>query len=167
MPELYERSFRIISRINLILAILGAAVLSAVALIIFFEVFSRTFLGASRLWVIEVAEYSLVYLTFLGAPNLLEKNQHVAIDLIYDSVRSGPRRVLTLFNSAVGALICAALAVAGLQVVLDQVATGVRKASVMAPQKFWISLIFPPVLLLLALQFTDKLLRAIVQSREF
>ncbi|KIC11166.1 hypothetical protein RA19_07370 [Leisingera sp. ANG-M1] len=165
MPELYERSSRLLSRINLILAVLGACVLSVIALIIFFEVFSRTFLGVSRLWVIEVAEYGLVYLTFLGAPYLLEKNQHVTIDLIYDAVRSGPKLLLAVFNNTAGALLCLALAYAGLQVVLDQAATGVREASVMAPQKYWISLIFPGVMLLMALQFAGKLLRTIVQAK--
>lgn len=167
MPELYERSCRILSRINLILAILGACVLAVVALIIFFEIMSRTFLGVSRLWVIEVAEYALVYLTFLGAPYLLEKNQHVAIDLIYDSVRPGARRILAIINSSLGGLLCLALAYAGLQVVLDQISTGVREASVMAPKKFWISMVFAPVMLLLALQFIDKVCRAATQSKEF
>jgi hypothetical protein len=51
-----------------------------------FEVTIRWLGGASQLWVIEVSEYALLFITFLGAPYLLAKNLHVVMDLVYDSL---------------------------------------------------------------------------------
>lgn len=165
MSDLYERGCRMLTRINLLLAILGACTLCFVALIIFYEVISRNFLGASRLWVIEISEYALVYLTFLGAPYMLEKNKHVAMDLLINSLPRLSRQILTLLNNAMGILLCFWLAYAGFHVVQDQIETGVREVSVMAPPKYLISMIFPVVILLMALQFVDKFIRAIAPAR--
>jgi len=66
------------ARINLICAVIGAALLSGIAAIICFEVVGRALGATSRLWVIEVSEYALLFITFLGAPYLLQLNRHVS-----------------------------------------------------------------------------------------
>lgn len=61
------------SRLNLYCAILGAGLLFFIATIICIEVSGRALGAPSRLWVLETSEYSLLYISFLGAPYLLEK----------------------------------------------------------------------------------------------
>ena len=135
MPDWYERVGHFFSRCNLYFAVLGAIVLAAVTTLIFAEVALRTMFGSSRLWVIEVSEYSLVYLTFLGAPYLLEKNRHVVIDLVVDALKGGSRRTLLFLNEALGTVLCAILTYAGVVVVIDQIQSGIREATVMVPPK--------------------------------
>ena len=74
------------SRINLICAITGAALLFGIAAIVCFEVLGRALGASSQLWVIEVSEYALLFITFLGAPYLLELNRHVIIDLLINGL---------------------------------------------------------------------------------
>ena len=161
MDKSLDRVRRFFSWLNLGCAILGASLLFFIATIICFEVLVRALGGASRLWVIEVSEYSLLFITFLGAPYLLEKNMHVVLDLVYDSFSRGPRILLQAFNSGVGLLVCAVLTVVGVQVVLDQFATGTREVTVMRPLSWWITASLPIGTALMSVQFLDKLVRSI------
>ncbi len=156
MPRLYLSIRHVFSRLNLVCAAIGAAILFFVAAIIVWEVLSRALLGHSRLWVIEVSEYSLLFITFLGAPYLLEKNMHVVLDIVYDSLGPGMRRLVTTINAAIGLAICAILTVVGIFVVLDQYGVGVRQTTVMAPYSFWITVSMPIGMFLMSFQFLDK-----------
>jgi len=147
------------SRINLFCAILGAALLFFIAAIICFEVAVRSFGGASRLWVIETSEYALLFITFLGAPYLLEKNMHVVLDLLYNSLSGRRKTFVQLFNAAMGFLVCAVLAVTGFQVVIEQFTIGVREVTVMRPYSWWITSALPIGAALMSVQFLDQVVR--------
>lgn len=166
MTSKYDRVMMGFSRINLACAILGACVIFAIVSFVFFEVASRYLFGTSRLWVIEVSEYSLLFMTFLGAPYLLEKNRHVVIDIVYENLSPGPKLLATLFNATLGLLICAALTYVGLTVVADQIDTGVRETTVMMPKSWWISWCFPLSMALMAVQFLDKIVRTLTAVEE-
>ena len=161
MDSSYQSLVRFFSKLNLAFAVLGAAILFFAASIIFLEVASRALTGVSRIWVIEASEYSLLFITFLGAPYLLEKNMHVVLDLVYDSLSRGWRRVAATLNAAIGFLVCAILTVVGIGVVIDQFATGVRETTVMAPQSFWFTAALPLGMFLMSFQFIDQAVRAI------
>lgn len=156
----YQTVVRLFSRANLACAVLGAAILFFVATIIFVEVVGRAVTGSSQLWVIEVSEYALLYITFLGAPYLLEKNRHVTLDLVLNSLGDGWRRIASLFNAAVGLFLCLALTVIGIDVVFDQIDSGVRETTVMAPPSFWLTMALPVGMFLMSFQFLDQGVRA-------
>ena len=153
--------WRLFSRLNLICAILGAALLFFIAAIICFEVTVRAMGGASRLWVIEVSEYALLFITFLGAPYLLEKNAHVLMDLIYNSFAGRRRLVVQALNALIGLLTCTILTVIGVQVVLEQFEVGVREVTVMRPLSWWITASLPLGAGLMSVQFLNQLLRTL------
>ncbi|KPN63614.1 TRAP-type C4-dicarboxylate transport system, small permease component [Aliiroseovarius crassostreae] len=153
MLHIYDTTKRLFSQINLICAIAGAVILFFITAIVFIEVVSRAMLGTSRLWVIEVSEYSLLFITFLGAPYLLEKNMHVMLDILYDHLGRGLKIFAKLFNAVIGTAACLVMTIVGVRVVLDQIETGVREATVMAPQSFWITAALPLGMCLMAFQF--------------
>ena len=161
MDQTLNLTRRLFSRLNLICAILGAALLFFIAAIICFEVTVRALGGASRLWVIEVSEYALLFITFLGAPYLLEKNMHVVLDLFYNSFRGRPKRVLQLLNAGIGFAVCAVLFVIGVQVVIDQYMTGTREVTVMRPPSWWITAALPLGVGLMSVQFLDHVVRTL------
>ncbi|WP_112320958.1 TRAP transporter small permease [Oceanibium sediminis] len=164
MPRTYGRIVTLFSRLNLLLAVTGAGILFFAASIIFLEVASRALFGTSRLWVIEVSEYSLLYITFLGAPYLLEKNMHVTLDLVYDNLPRGWKALAHLFNSALGFAVCVLLTVVGLDVVLDQYGTGVRAATVMAPPKYLVTMALPVGMFLMAVHFLFQIVAVFRQE---
>ena len=147
------------SRINLICAYLGAALLFFIASIICVEVTGRGLGGSSQLWVIETSEYALLFITFLGAPYLLEKNMHVVLDLVQNRSKRRTRLTLQAFNSGVGFLVCAVLTVVGVMVVIEQYGLGVREITVMRPYSWWITSALPLGSGLMAVQFLAQLIR--------
>lgn len=161
MDPILSRLRRVFSGLNLICAVLGAALLFMIAAIICFEVTIRWLGGESRLWVIEVSEYALLFITFLGAPYLLEKNMHVVLDLVYDSLSGGSRIALQFFNATIGFALCAVLTVVGVSVVMEQFEIGVRQVTVMRPQSWWITAALPIGMGLMAVQFLDQMIRSL------
>ena len=150
----------VFSRINLACAIIGAALLFGIATIVCFEVVGRALGASSRLWVIEVSEYALLFITFLGAPYLLELNRHVVMDLLVSGLSGRKKQVSQFFNSLIGLLICVVLTFVGIGVVLDQLDLGTREVTVMRPQSWWITAAMPIGTGLMAVQFLDALLRS-------
>ncbi len=156
---MYQSIRRLFSRLNLACAALGAAILFFVAAIIVWEVISRALFGQSRLWVIEVSEYALLFITFLGAPYLLEKNAHVLMDLLYNSFAGHTRLFVQGLNAAIGLVACAIITVIGVQVVIEQFQVGVREVTVMRPLSWWITASLPLGTGLMTVQFLDQLVR--------
>ena len=73
-----------------------------------FEVVMRYILKSSQIWVLEITEYGLLFITFLGAAWLLKKEGHIRMDLVINQL--GPRKqalanMITSFLSAVTLLI--------------------------------------------------------------
>ena len=149
----------VFSRINLICAIIGAALLFGIATIVCMEVIGRALGASSQLWVIEASEYALIFITFLGAPYLLELNRHVVMDLLTSNLTGERKRISNLFNGAIGLIVCIILTIIGMQVVVNQFDLGTREVTVMRPLSWWITSAMPLGAGLMAVQFLDVVLR--------
>jgi len=75
-------------------------------LLILYAVFMRYFLGNPPGWDIEVSEYILVYVTFLGTAWLLKREGHVSIDFVYTRLNARTRWVLDIVISVIGVIAC-------------------------------------------------------------
>jgi len=166
MSQTYNAIRYFFSKVNLACAVLGAMLLFLVTVSICLEVFTRALGGASRLWVIEVSEYTLLFIAFLGAPYLLEKNKHVSLDLFYNSLRGRSRRLVQSVNALVGIGACATLGIVGVHVVIDQLTIGVREVTVMRPLSWWITAAVPVGMILMTVQFLDQLVSILRGERD-
>ncbi|MGQ0335964.1 TRAP transporter small permease [Halomonas elongata] len=147
-----------VSRLNLWLAWLSGLVLVLATGLVFLEILSRLIFDRSLVWVVELSEYALLYMTFLGAPYLLEQHRHVAIDLVTEALPEWPRRLLVAAMSALAAVACGYCAWVGGLVTLDQLEHGMRETTLMRPPSYLITLVFPLGMLLLAIQFVAQTL---------
>ena len=161
MYSTFAKLSHFFSRLNLYCAILGAALLFFIATIICFEVTGRALGASSRLWVLETSEYSLLYITFLGTPYLLEKNMHVVIDIVYTSFTNTWRLIFQALNSVIGFLVCAILAIVGVIVVVEQYGLGVREITVMRPYSWWLTAALPLGAGLMGIQFLKQFIRTL------
>ncbi len=161
----YRRFMAAMGWVNLGLAMVAAAILFAVTMMIFAEVSWRYLGGRSQLWVTEVSEYSLLYITFLAAPWLLQNRRHVTVDLFLATRTGRSAQLLQVLIAALGFGLCLLLAVKGVQLVLDQYATGLRRISVMAPRSWYIFAAFPLGMALMAVQFLDQVVEALTGRR--
>ncbi|WP_189607399.1 TRAP transporter small permease [Saccharospirillum salsuginis] len=158
---LYDGVMRLFSRINFALACIAAVVLLCATSFVFLEILSRFFLGKSQIWVIEISSYSLLYMTFLGAPYMLEKQRHVAIDLLTDALGEPWRSRLAFVMSLLAALICGVLTWYGTAVAWDQFQFGTREASLLAPKSYWLTIVFPIGMGLMTVQFIDQAIKSL------
>jgi len=87
------------------MAFLAGLLLAGAVLIVSFEICMRYFLRRPQVWTVEVCEYILFILAFLGAPWLLKKGGHVSVDIVVERLNTKVRRYLNLLSCGVGILI--------------------------------------------------------------
>ncbi len=90
-----------------VLIIIACLLLTFVTLSVCLEVILRYFLNRPQVWVIELSEYALLYMTFLGAAWVLRSEGHVTVDLV--TTRLSPRG--RAFFSFVSFIICSMVSV--------------------------------------------------------
>lgn len=82
-------------------------VLLFTALIIFYDVVLRYVFNRPATWVLEISEYMLVFLTFMGLANVQKKKLHIRMDFFYIRYPPGIQKyfdfffylIMTLFSS--------------------------------------------------------------------
>jgi C4-dicarboxylate transporter, DctQ subunit len=63
------------------------------------EVVLRYFFNKPQVWVIELSEYGLLYMTFLAAGWVLKAKAHISIDLVVDRLKQRNRALFSIVHS--------------------------------------------------------------------
>ena len=101
------------------LAACAAVLLGASALAITLDVVGRNVGLGTLPWILEVSEYVLPLATFLVAPWLLRRNEHVRLDVL---LRAWPW--LNHVTNVVGLAVCAVLVLYGVRTILNSAQQG-------------------------------------------
>jgi len=144
---------RLFDRINDIFAVLAAAIILFVMLAVGTEVVMRSFFGHVTKWVLEYSEYSLLFVTFLGATWVLKRGRHVRMDII---VRLFSKKTQSLFNFItylLCAFVCMLITWYGASVTWDYYKAGYYFSTPLETPKFIILGIIPLGGFLLSIQF--------------
>ena len=91
------------------LAVIAGAMMCALTVLICLDVAVRHFRLFAMPWSLEVAEYSLLVITFLGTPWVLATGGQVSIDIVIDRLAPKARRSMRAVSYAVGAVVCTVL----------------------------------------------------------
>lgn len=70
------------------------ASMGTMALFVFANVVSRYLFNHSLVWVEELTQYQMIWVTWLGAGLALREGRHIAVDLLQDTLPERIRRVL-------------------------------------------------------------------------
>ena len=106
------------------LAALGAVIMALMALWISYEVIMRYFFQNPTIWASDLAEYAMLYSTFLAAPWLVRTNGHVRVELLLDKLNERQQHVLGVVTSLLAAAVCAVLCWQGLDATIDAAQRG-------------------------------------------
>ena len=117
------------------------------------EVLMRYFFNKPLTWTVEITEYILLYITFLGAPWLLKEEGHVRVDVLLSRLRLHTQMILNIITSILGALICFTLFCFGVQSTLDHFIRKVPVIKALEVPKFILLAIIPFGCFFLAIQF--------------
>jgi TRAP-type C4-dicarboxylate transport system permease small subunit len=134
------------------LAVIAALLLGATAFAVTLDVVARNVGLGTLSWILEVSEYVLPLATFLVAPWLLYRNEHIRLDVLL-GVWPGLRHVVQLVGLAVSAV----LVVYGVRTILNSAAQGSMVFKSVVFPEWWLFVPVPLCFGLLAVEFLRQL----------
>ncbi len=137
-------------------ASLSGILLVYVMLSVTLDVVLRYFFNRPQFWVGELAEYSLLYITFAGTAWVLRKDAHVKIDILNTMLSSRHICLLNLISSIIGIFVCSVLTYYGTKVTWDHFARGMYNPTLLEFPKGPLLLIIPVGTLLLFIEFIRR-----------
>jgi C4-dicarboxylate transporter DctQ subunit len=135
---------------------LAGVILVFIMLSVCMEVVLRYFLNRPQMWVTEVTEVLLLYITFLGTTWLLRQEGHVKVDIILNRLKPKTLALLGIFSSAIGIFVSITLTVSGFQLTWDYVQRGIYTPTAMEIPVSIIIVIIPVGSLMLLVQFIRR-----------
>jgi TRAP-type C4-dicarboxylate transport system permease small subunit len=149
----FERAWR---RLLEALAAAAALLLGATAVAVTADVVSRNVgLGAFP-WILEGSEYALPLATFLAAPWLLARNEHVRLDVLLRVLAPRKARVLERATDALGFAVCAVFVVYGVRTALESSRQGSMVMKSLVFPEWWLFVPVPLCFALLAVEFARR-----------
>lgn len=94
MRQTEQRLEKILSRFNAVLEKILAFFIAAMSLILIANVFTRYALSFSLTWSAELARYCMVWAAFLAIAVLVNRGEHLAVDLLEKALQDVPKRLL-------------------------------------------------------------------------
>jgi len=160
---LYGRNMKLGRKFNAIFdgtigagATLAAVIIAFVVIAVSFEIAMRYFLNRPQVWVMEIVEYCLLFITFLGAAWVLKREGHVKLDIVLNRLKPKNEAMVNAITSVIGAVIFLAIAWYGAVTTWDNFVRGFWVASELEPPRAPIIAIIPIGSLLLFIQFLRR-----------
>jgi TRAP-type C4-dicarboxylate transport system permease small subunit len=151
-----KRFLRLLDRTMEGLTFLAGLILVFIMLSVCSDVILRTFFQMPQMWVTEVTEVLLLYITFLASGWLLRDEGHVRVDIILNQLKPRTVALFGIFSSLIGLFVSIVLTVFGFMVTLDYFRRGVYTPSAMEIPVGWILLVIPVGSLFLFFQFIRR-----------
>jgi C4-dicarboxylate transporter DctQ subunit len=131
-------------RIIEIMALLSALSLVVAILSSLGGLVARSFFNRPQAWTVEISEYSLLYMTFLGAVWLLREEGHVRMDLVLGYLSTQKRLLVDGVVHFMIGVLSGIIAYYGLVVTLEAYQTGtLRSVTPLAPPVYLLLLPIP------------------------
>ena len=138
------------------MAFLAGIILVFIMLSVGLDVILRYFFNSPMIWVTEVTECLLLYITFLGTGWLLRDEGHVKVDIILNRLKPESTAFLGILSSLVGIFVSIMLAIYGMGVTWNYLRRGIYTPTAMEIPVAAILLIIPIGSFLLFIEFVRK-----------
>jgi TRAP-type C4-dicarboxylate transport system permease small subunit len=84
-----------------------------------YDIIMRYFLHKPTEWVVDITSLILVVSTMFGTAWVLARERHVRVELLIDKLPSKAQRVLNIFTSIIGVLVCGTFLWYSIQITID------------------------------------------------
>ena len=155
MRELTKFIFIFDKILDYFMYLAGAAVVFMV-LSVFAEVFVRLIFGFSIQWVVEINEYLVYYIAFLGTAWLLRREGHVKVDILLNVLPPRGQDVLNAITSIICAMLCLVVTYFSALTTIDLFQRHTRSLTLMATPMGYLIGIIPIGCFLLFIQFLRR-----------
>ncbi|MEI7445421.1 MAG: TRAP transporter small permease [Burkholderiales bacterium] len=135
----------------------AAAIVGAVVVLVCWDVFARN-LGAKSLpWIVEMTEYALPLATFLAAPWLMHRYEHVRLDLLAATLSPSKLALVERVAAAVCMVVSAVIVWYSIKVLLDTKQIGALVIKSLVFPEWWLFVPVPICFGLLTLECARRL----------
>ena len=141
------------------LALVAGALLCALVALTCLDVAARSFKLFPTPWTLDIAEYMLYAITFLGAPWVLREDGHIAIEIFVEPLAPPLRRAARRGSDALGAIVCAVLLYYACRALWRSYASNNLVYETFVFPEWYLYVIAPPVFLILLLLLLRRTLR--------
>lgn len=141
-------------------AVAAALLLGALALLVTADVVARNVGLGTLPWILEVSEYCLPLATFLVAPWLLSRSEHVRVDVLLTMLPRRIARALERAADAAGVAVSAVFVVYGIRAIVSSAQQGSLVMKSIVFPEWWLFAPVPVSFAFLAVEFLRRLLRA-------
>jgi TRAP-type C4-dicarboxylate transport system permease small subunit len=139
-------------------AVIAALLLGVTALLVTGDVVARNIGLGTLPWILEVSEYVLPLATFLVAPWLLVRNEHVRLDVLLTSLPPRLARALAWAGDLLGLAICAVFVIYGVRAIASSAQQGSLVIKSVVFPEWWLYAPVPACFALLGIEFVRRLL---------
>jgi TRAP-type C4-dicarboxylate transport system permease small subunit len=137
-------------------AVVAALLLGVLALLVTGDVVARNLRIGTLPWILEVSEYGLPLATFLVAPWLLYRNEHVRLDVLLTALPVGVARALDRFSDAVGLAVSVVFVVYGVRAVASSAQQGSMVIKSVIFPEWWLYAPVPVCFAFLGVEFVRR-----------
>ena len=162
-----NKMVRLLDRILNFMAFLAGILLVFCMLSISLGVLSRYLLGWPISWIIEINEYTLLYITFLVAAWTLREDGHVKVDIVLNLLPNRKKILLSLFNSFIGLIVTLIITYYGALVSVDLLLRGVYNPTLLSFPKGPLVAIITIGTFFVALQFLRNIISEWLKFKNF
>jgi C4-dicarboxylate transporter, DctQ subunit len=155
MKKIMERFDQLLN----IMMFLAGIMLIFIMLSVCFEVILRTFFNGSLMWITEVSEILLLYITFLGSAWVLREDGHVKVDIILTHLKPRIMAFLGIISSILGIFVSLVLTAYGFKVTLNCLNKSMYTPTAMEIPMALILIVIPLGSLMLFIQFIRRALK--------
>ena len=117
-------------------------------------------------WMIEVVEYGLFLLTFLGTAFVLRLGRHVVVDVVSSNLPARPRRLLAIIAAAVMIAICIVLFYYGVLVAWTAADEGSMLVKTFTIPEWCLLVVLPFAAILLGVESARRLRHALARTSD-
>ena len=152
---------RVFERVSGQLGWIAGGLTMVMMLAVMREVLGRYFLGSPSDWSLELCEYLLVGLAYLGAASTEAADGHIRIDFLYKKFRGRTRAVADIFIGCLGLCWGGMLLWQGSRMAFHSLATNARSSDAMMWPLFPSQVMIPIGTALLLLILIGKIVKSI------
>lgn len=116
---------------------------SAGIALIFYGVMMRYVFNEPKAWVEEVSAYCIVWGAMLGFSIALRDNHHIQVDMLYDKMPDGIKKLMNVFSNLCGVIFCIVYTYYGFILVIRRSTSGMVSLDVGIPM--WIVYLILPI----------------------
>lgn len=155
----------IFDRVIDFMAFLAGIILVFITGAVCYTIGMRYLFTKTTIWIIPIAEYSLLWIVFLGSTWLLREKGHITTDILYVHLKERIQHYLSGTMFIIGGLTCMALLLLGVIYVAQCIGGRVTDVRAITVPKTAVFIIIPIGSLLLSIQFFRMAWASLIKIR--